>query len=705
MYVVFQVPRLTYLLFVFPFVRRVKAFNAIPYYRDKVYDPDPDGSYTKAKLERLQRSSVPQQNVLDQTSLNSTCFNSFPPDESNLFSEDFSVLPSFVPMDAFEQVKNSGKSSKKSSNAEVVINSNDKGLRMMNFVHELQVYNDVEKNIIYLRACCWASYKRSVKYKVKLIINKRGTPKIQAAKCDRQCPASNSGCCCHIMAIIWKLENMTRNSELQNSTPDNRCCTSKPRQWGKGNKREVEFHPVMASTLVKPRHASDLPARKKRGIQSQFYDPRPPKFQNLDVDGILKLKHDLQRINPHIPFAVDHKSIPTVMTIVRKVAKGAIIHKQLQDFTATCTNSLVPTSVNGSSSVAQASLTSVSITSQTTEEAILQSSCQLMNEGQGRLNDEGYGKEQCSIVNDTAVPSHWQVPQKSNIAQFPESIVPPNIRPVGESHGKLTSFSQQLPQQLKTSFIETLTDEQIEVELATRGQSDNPNWFAHKQNKITASVCKDVFSHMNNSRSMMPTNLIKRITTKGTIYKQVSYSQAKLLNYKTKGLIYGIENEPVAANLYKSYLLSLPDVKEVTVQEVGLILDKDDTVLAASPDRIATIVYHNGNVEHRNVEIKCLESKQDVSPEEAIKDHQKEASFPFIKRNSHFEVKEKHKYWFQSQMQMGITALPLTDFVVFTSSRYPILVLKVTLSFRWNDEIKPSLLAFHEKYIKNKNTL
>ena len=96
---------------------------------------------------------------------------------------------------------------------------------------------------------------------------------------------------------------------------------------------------------------------------------------------------------------------------------------------------------------------------------------------------------------------------------------------------------------MKASFIETLTEEQMEVELATRGQSDNLNWFAHKQNKITASVCKDVFSHMNNSRSMMPTNLIKRITTKGTIYKQVSYLQAKLLNCKTKGMIYGFEND------------------------------------------------------------------------------------------------------------------------------------------------------------------
>ena len=106
--------------FLYSLVCRVKTFNAIPYYRDKVYDPDPDGSYTKAKLERLKHSSETEQSVLGQTSPNSRCFDSFPLDESTLFSEDFSVLPSFVPMDAFEQVKNSGKSSKKSANAEVL---------------------------------------------------------------------------------------------------------------------------------------------------------------------------------------------------------------------------------------------------------------------------------------------------------------------------------------------------------------------------------------------------------------------------------------------------------------------------------------------------------------------------------------------------------------------------------------------------------
>ena len=170
--------------------------------------------YTKAKLEKLKQNDVVN-NTVSQTSSGDSPFDNFPPDDSTLFSKDFSILPSFLPMDAFEQVKNSGKSVQKIANADVVINSNDKGLRMMNFVHDLQVCNSAEKRLVYLRACCWASYKRNVKYKVKLVLNQTETPKIFAAKCDRRCPASNSGCCYNVMAVIWKLEDMTRKSEVK----------------------------------------------------------------------------------------------------------------------------------------------------------------------------------------------------------------------------------------------------------------------------------------------------------------------------------------------------------------------------------------------------------------------------------------------------------------------------------------------------------
>ena len=108
---------------------------------------------------------------------------------------------------------------------------------------------------------------------------------------------------------------------------------------------------------------------------------------------------------------------------------------------------------------------------------------------------------------------------------------------------------------------------------------------------------------MQKQGSKLPENLVKKIQLK---------EHRKKWSATHKGLIFGVENEPVAADLYKEYLLSLPDIKEVTVQETGSILDKDDDVLAASPDRIATIVYANGDIEYRNVEIKCLESKQDM---------------------------------------------------------------------------------------------
>ena len=46
----------------------VKAFNAIPYYREKVYDPDPDRSYTKAKVEKVKTLNIEtvQTELIDQ---------------------------------------------------------------------------------------------------------------------------------------------------------------------------------------------------------------------------------------------------------------------------------------------------------------------------------------------------------------------------------------------------------------------------------------------------------------------------------------------------------------------------------------------------------------------------------------------------------------------------------------------------------------
>ncbi|KAL9980086.1 hypothetical protein ACROYT_G008629 [Oculina patagonica] len=317
-------------------VEKVVSFNAIPKYRDNVYDPDPEKSYTKAKVQR--RLENDKEDKTDNSSILLSTKHpevSFPTDEmaNKVFNTNFSVLPNFVPMDAFQHVKNSGKSIKKYDNVDVVVNSNDKGLRMMRFVHDLQVFKDPQNTYVFVRACCWASYKRDRKYKIKLIVHGGSADKIKSASCDRQCPASKSECCCHVMAVIWKLEDMTRKGELKES--DTRTCTSKPQQWGKGGKRDVNFFPVMSTSVVKPRHASDGAGKRKRGVHSQFFDPRPVKARKIDPDAVIKLKNNLLEVNPQIPFAVmlpEDNNIPTVNTLIGPVASGSVLHKQLQGF-------------------------------------------------------------------------------------------------------------------------------------------------------------------------------------------------------------------------------------------------------------------------------------------------------------------------------------------------------------------------------------
>ena len=48
-----------------------------------------------------------------------------------------------------------------------------------------------------------------------MIVNPVGKPKLTPAECDLLCPAGRSGCSCHVMAVIWKLEEMSRNNEMK----------------------------------------------------------------------------------------------------------------------------------------------------------------------------------------------------------------------------------------------------------------------------------------------------------------------------------------------------------------------------------------------------------------------------------------------------------------------------------------------------------
>ncbi|XP_078358664.1 uncharacterized protein LOC144643327 [Oculina patagonica] len=306
----------------------------MPEIRQKVYDPDKNKSYTKAKAAKCRKNA---ENTGFFNADRSSGFINFPTDDS-AFNKDFSVLPVFVvPTDTLEYLKECGKATKKSTPGEAVAEiSSTKGLRLLSFVHDMQVSKPVDNSVIYVRALCWASYRKNVKYKVRLVVNPNGKPKIIAALCDSTCPAGKSGCCCHVMAVIWKLDEISRNKLLTNQCEDDRPCTSKPRKWGIPGKRTVMHEPIMASQMFKPRHQTDLPGRKRRGVLFTFYDPRPAKSKKLDPEAVENFRDAIFEANPSVPFGKmtpNSSDIVLVDSLVGKVAKGSVLHLQMKDFT------------------------------------------------------------------------------------------------------------------------------------------------------------------------------------------------------------------------------------------------------------------------------------------------------------------------------------------------------------------------------------
>ena len=91
----------------------------------------------------------------------------------------------------------------------------------------------------------------------------------------------------------------------------------------------------MSQKLFKPRHQSDTPGKKRRGVYPTLFDPRPSKLRKLDKASVGKLKQNLQNVNPAVPFSKmipDVDDIEIIHTVVGEVARGSVLHVQLKEF-------------------------------------------------------------------------------------------------------------------------------------------------------------------------------------------------------------------------------------------------------------------------------------------------------------------------------------------------------------------------------------
>ena len=183
------------------------------------------------------------------------------------------------------------------------------------------------------------------------------------------------------------------------------------------------------------------------------------------------------------------------------------------------------------------------------------------------------------------------------------------------------------------------TSTMLNIELATRGQRNNPLWHAYRQYRITSSIARKLLHSTERGRP----NLINRIMNIQAVHNEENIPPS---------LLYGIENEARARARYTA-------ITGRVVEECGCYIDG---ILLASPDGYIPELDHL-------LEIKGLASQRNQPVIQAVKQRQSEKSYPYaIDVHGKLHLKNDHArgYYEQVQMQMGLSGKKVVEFVVFS---------------------------------------
>lgn len=121
--------------------------------------------------------------------------------------------------------------------------------------------------------------------------------------------------------------------------------------------------------------------------------------------------------------------------------------------------------------------------------------------------------------------------------------------------------------------------------------------------------------------------------------------------------------------------------ENLVIKDVGLVISEDHQFLAGSPDGIVTCDCHGDSL----IEIKCPFKHRYESVYTAAKDN---VSFPLRLQENEFILPSSHPYFYQVQLQMFVTGIHSSYFVVFTS------VDLVSVLVTFDEEFIQSKLSF-----------
>ena len=212
-----------------------------------------------------------------------------------------------------------------------------------------------------------------------------------------------------------------------------------------------------------------------------------------------------------------------------------------------------------------------------------------------------------------------------------------------------------------------------QIEEATVGQNENPEWFEHRKGRITASI----FSSVKHFRfTECPENYIS---------KQI---MGKATQRSTPSMSFGTLNEPVARHQYfESYK---QHHRQAEIKMCGLFIDNKAPYLGASPDALVKCKCCGQGL----LEVKCSFTHQKKEPREACFDDHYHVT---LDENENVRLKVDSPWYIQIQGQLGVCDKPWCDFVFFTKKGF--IVDRIYFDEEIFEGIVEKASKFFERYI------
>lgn len=249
---------------------------------------------------------------------------------------------------------------------------------------------------------------------------------------------------------------------------------------------------------------------------------------------------------------------------------------------------------------------------------------------------------------------------------------------------KTKSCEEVVPSFLE--FCQMSSDQVRRIEVETRGQSSNKQWFKHREGRITASTF-----HQHHTK--MESILQSRKKNKGSTYTPLVF---KILNKSDDishlpQIKWGNDHEKDAIKAFMSDVASQHANGINGFKQCGLFIKPDYPFLAASPDGLFICDCCSPAV----LEVKCPFSVRDQDIN--VKDNYKRVDF-LEDAEGRPRLKRSHKYYTQMQAQMWVTGADHGFFIVWTKGYKP-MYERVDLDRAFCTIVINNITLFYKTYV------